>query len=98
MIYTDIPKEITQIFIAGGKEVKFSSKTFNTLHGLTLVHIDSTKKITMENKSFFDINSPSLLIEVMNCDELVIKTGAFENVQVRVLLTLISLRTLKNPF
>lgn len=36
----------------------------------------------MENKSFYDINSSSLLIQIFNCDELIIKTGAFEYMQV----------------
>ncbi|KAJ8910283.1 hypothetical protein NQ315_016100 [Exocentrus adspersus] len=79
--YTNIPKESIEIFITGGEELVFSSKTFNALSALTLLHIDQMKKIIMEKRTFFNVNSPSLLIQIQNCDELLIKTGAFENIQ-----------------
>ncbi|CAG9818961.1 unnamed protein product [Phaedon cochleariae] len=65
----------------GGKEIIIASKTFNAMPGLTLIYINGTKKIVMETKSFYNINSSSLLIQMQNCDEIIIKTGAFEYIQ-----------------
>ncbi|KAG5884568.1 hypothetical protein JTB14_006594 [Gonioctena quinquepunctata] len=47
-----IPKEVTEIFIFGGKKIIFSPKTFDALQGLTLIRIEGTRKIVMEKKSF----------------------------------------------
>ncbi|XP_074033016.1 uncharacterized protein [Leptinotarsa decemlineata] len=78
---TTIPKEALEIYITGGEEIIFAAKTFNALPGLTLIEIKRAGKIVMEKKSFYNINSSSLLIQIRNCDEIVIRTGAFEYVQ-----------------
>ncbi|KAJ8975743.1 hypothetical protein NQ317_015365 [Molorchus minor] len=48
------------------------------------------KKIVIERKAFYNIDSSSLLIEIQNCDELIIKAGAFEYIQSSVSIEIIS--------
>lgn len=69
--------------INGGNIIEFSTKTFNSLPGLSLLHINGTKKIVIDRKSFYNLTYSSLLIEIKNCDQLIIKTGAFDNMGVR---------------
>ncbi|XP_056648045.1 uncharacterized protein LOC130452678 [Diorhabda sublineata] len=76
-----VPNEAVEIYVTGGREITFASKTFNGIRGLSLIYIDGTQKIVMENKSFYHITSSSLLIQIKNCDELIIKTGAFDYLQ-----------------
>lgn len=77
-----IPKKTFELYINGGQEIILASKTFSALTALSLIQINGTRKIVMEKKSFYNITSSSLLIQIQSCDELIIKTGAFEYVQV----------------
>lgn len=77
-----INREIVEMSINGGNIIQFTPKTFNSLPGLSLLHINGTKKIVIERKTFYNLSSSSLLIEIQNCDQLIIKTGAFENILV----------------
>lgn len=81
-----IPKETFELYIYGGQEINFASKTFDALTALNLIQINGTRKVVMEKKSFYHINPSSLLIQIQSCDELIIKTGAFEFVEVSQLL------------
>jgi hypothetical protein len=79
-----IPEKANEIFITGGKRIVLGQKSFDRMPALTLLHIEGTRTLVMEKQSFRNLTSPSLLIQIQNCDHLSIKTGAFENVQVRV--------------
>ncbi|CAG9855694.1 unnamed protein product [Phyllotreta striolata] len=79
--YVHVPETAIEIFINGGREVIFSTTTFKGMPGLNLIRMNGVRRIWMEKKSFYLINSSSLLIQIKNCDELIIKTGAFEQLQ-----------------
>lgn len=79
-----IPEKANEIFITGGERIVLGQKSFDRMPALTLLHIEGTRTLVMEKQSFRNLTSPSLLIQIQNCDHLSIKTGAFENVQVRV--------------
>jgi hypothetical protein len=76
-----IPEKANEIFITGGERIVLGQKSFDRMPALTLLHIEGTRTLVMEKQSFRNLTSPSLLIQIQNCDHLSIKTGAFENVQ-----------------
>nr|CAI5856264.1 unnamed protein product [Callosobruchus analis] len=76
--WTTIPKEAFEIYLTGGRALTFGLKTFNALPALNLIYINGTTEVRIEKKSFYYINSSSLLIQIQNCDQLKVKTGAFE--------------------
>ncbi|KAJ3661169.1 hypothetical protein Zmor_005579 [Zophobas morio] len=76
-----IPPEASEIFITGGDRITLGPKSFDQMTGLTLLRIDSTRTLVMEKQSFRNVTTPSLLIQIQNCDQLSIKTGAFESLQ-----------------
>ncbi|RZC41897.1 uncharacterized protein BDFB_008920, partial [Asbolus verrucosus] len=73
--------QVIEIFIVGGRSIVLGQKSFNGLRGLALLHIKDTRQLVMETQSFHNVTSPSLIIQIQNCDQLSIKTGAFESVQ-----------------
>ena len=79
-----IPPEASEIFITGGDRITLGPKSFDQMTGLTLLRIDSTRTLVMEKQSFRNVTTPSLLIQIQNCDQLSIKTGAFESLQVGI--------------
>lgn len=76
-----IPKEVTEIFLAGGQAISFSSKTFNGLKAFALIRLERVKKVVVERKAFFNVQSSSLLVQILGCDDLLLKTQAFEEMQ-----------------
>ncbi|XP_050514618.1 uncharacterized protein LOC126889924 isoform X1 [Diabrotica virgifera virgifera] len=77
----NVPKEAFEIYINGGRELTFSTKTFKEVPALSFIYLNGIQRVVMEKKSFYYITSSSLLIQIQNCDELIIKTGAFEYLQ-----------------
>lgn len=77
-----IPRESTEIFITGGRTITFSPKTFNNLQALALLRLDRVKNVVLVSKSFYNIHALSLLVQVLNCDDLLIESHAFEDMQV----------------
>lgn len=93
--FTNIPETATEIYIYGGREIIFATKTFKAVPGLNLIQIKNIRRIVLEKKSFYFINSSSLLLQIKNCDELIIKTGAFEYLQVSAKLKYLHKVTVK---
>ncbi|XP_019768521.2 uncharacterized protein LOC109543313 [Dendroctonus ponderosae] len=77
----NIPKETTEIFLSGGHSIVFNSKTFNSLKALALLRIEKVRSVTIEPKAFFNIQSSSLLVQILSCDALLLRTQAFEDMQ-----------------
>lgn len=77
-----IPRESTEIFITGGRTITFSPKTFNNLQALALLRLDGVKNVVLASKSFYNIHALSLLVQVLNCDDLLFDSHAFEDMQV----------------
>ncbi|XP_060535523.1 uncharacterized protein LOC132707628 [Cylas formicarius] len=73
-----IPTTVTEISISGGSVIAFAPKVFSGLPAFTLLRLDGVKRVLIETKSFYNINSSSLLVQIIGCDDLVINNGAFE--------------------
>ncbi|EFA00394.2 uncharacterized protein LOC103312214 [Tribolium castaneum] len=76
-----IPLETVDVFITGGEKIALGPKSFDQMPGLALLHIEGTRSVVMEKQSFRNVTTPSLIIQIQNCDQLSIKTGAFDGVQ-----------------
>lgn len=77
-----VPQETVDVFITGGERILLGPKSFDRMPGLAILHIEGTRTVVMEKQSFRNVTTPSLIIQIQNCDHLSIKTGAFDNVQV----------------
>lgn len=96
-----IPKESTEIFITGGRTITFSPKTFNNLQALALLRLDGVKNVVLASKSFYNVHALSLLVQIVNCDDLLIETHAFEDMQGSLSIEVYEARNVKlkeSPF
>lgn len=76
-----IDEKLMEISIDGGQLIEFQTKSFNSLEAMNTVLISNANKIVMDSKSFYNLSSSSLNVIIKNCDQLLIKTGAFDNMQ-----------------
>ncbi|XP_066138848.1 uncharacterized protein be isoform X1 [Euwallacea fornicatus] len=72
-----IPKEVTEIFLNGGRSITFGSKTFSDHKALALLHLSNVQKVVVGKQAFFNIQSSSLLVQMLGCDDLIFKSQAF---------------------
>ncbi|CAH0546550.1 unnamed protein product [Brassicogethes aeneus] len=70
-----------EVFISGGRSLRFHRNSFRSLPGLSFVRIEGTRSVLIDTKAFYNLTSSSLLVEIENCDDVTIKTGAFDDMK-----------------
>lgn len=73
---------LMEVYIINGNSVQFLQGAFGSVPALSLVSIYGVNLVQIDTKSFQSINSSQLLVEIKDCDEVTVKTGAFDNMQV----------------
>ncbi|XP_076272965.1 ben isoform X1 [Rhynchophorus ferrugineus] len=76
-----IPKKITEFYITGGQRVTFSTKTFDELSAIALMRLENIRKVVFTKWAAYTIRSPSLLVQVLNCDVVHFSERAFDDMQ-----------------
>lgn len=72
-----INPKVVEIYIIGGHTITFKDKSFNSLAALSMLYISSTQEVVFESHSFYNSTSPSLRVEIENCDKVAIRLEAF---------------------
>ncbi|KAK9891454.1 hypothetical protein WA026_014687 [Henosepilachna vigintioctopunctata] len=75
----NIQQNLLEIFINGGNSIVLERKSFNSLQGLSILYIGNANKIIFKKQAFYNSSSPSLRVDVENCDSLVVESEAFIN-------------------
>ncbi|CAG9770909.1 unnamed protein product [Ceutorhynchus assimilis] len=76
-----IPKEVTEIFISGGRSITFNAKTFSGLPAWALLRLEKVRSVVFEKRAFFNVQSSSLLVQILGCDDLLFRNQAFDEMQ-----------------
>ncbi|KAL1517026.1 hypothetical protein ABEB36_000846 [Hypothenemus hampei] len=76
-----IPKEVTEIVLRGGRTIRFAPKTFHNHKALALLRLETVNQVIIEKRAFCNVQSTSLLVQVLGCDDVMFKSYAFDDMQ-----------------
>lgn len=76
-----IPSEVSEISVSHCRELRIHSGALTGGAQLKRIHIKGIDSVIASKQAFHNISSPNPLLEVSECNRLVLESNAFKNVQ-----------------